>query len=92
MRVGRGRRGVRGGRRKRERARALGGLIPSSEAVDGGTHHGSRSVDGESSTEQLHCSTKKTKLFLQKAPWTLEFFGNFENRTHFALFGTSNLF
>jgi hypothetical protein len=58
---------------KLERERDGGGrglLILSSGAVGGGAHRGRRSVNGESSTEQLHCSTKKTKCFLQKAPCT----------------------
>jgi hypothetical protein len=60
--------------RKRERGTAAGAFLSSPGDLGGGGNHRSASGDEGSSTEQLHCSTKKTKDKFANSPWALEFF------------------
>jgi hypothetical protein len=54
--------------RERERGTAAGAFLSSPGDLGGGGNHRAASGDEGSSTEQLHCSTKKTKDKFANSP------------------------
>jgi hypothetical protein len=67
-------------------------VLSSWRSFSGGVHHGERSGDGELSTEQLHCSTKKTTANFANSPLGFGVFQETQNKADFDRFGDSNLF